>query len=734
LVITSINTQSSYFAREFINTAAHQEVETASLHELIITEQASGFSADDPYIVKTFLDPQGKQIEEINVPGVSPRPTTSVSSMPEPNIAQGINTLVNVPAFDWAYGCSATSAAMLFGYYDNFDYPDIYTGATNGGVIPLNNSVWGAGESPLSATHLGIDGRALKGHVDDYWIGYGNTDPDPFTGNWTEHTQADCTGDFMGTNQSAFGNSDGSTTFFNYTDGNPLYDYTACEPSQRDGSHGMRLYAESRGYTVITNYSQRIKGQGTNPDLGFTFSDFQNEIDAGRPVFIQVTGHSMLGYGYDTAGNTIYIHDTWDYSDHQMTWGSTYSGMQHYGVSVIELQLEHPTVTVEASDVAIYDGDVGVDAFTVTAAFSEAMDNSQIPTLTFDPALGTTLINSGGAWSVGDTVYTWTYDIEDAGVAVDNVDATVDGGKDMAGNAQIPKTNTDYMDVDNNVQAAPDKPYNISPVNGSTGQSLAPSLKSSAFIDTNTDDTHKASKWQITTTSEDYTNTIYDSGIDNMNLTSILLPDNTHENNTIYYWRVCYQDSFGDWSEWSDETSFKTKIVVEKTISTAGGTVETPDQEIVIDIPQGALDASTEIVLTVSQPSELLEEPSGFRMCDTCFTIELDSTLNQEVTVTVKYTVADWDAADGNPDNLVLSRWNDDTKQWEALPTVVNIPEQTLTAATSRFSLWAVMYSKPSSNLWVILLGSILPLILGAAVFLVVKRRRSKITRDREMP
>jgi len=46
----------------------------------------------------------------------------------------------------------------------------------------------------------------------------------------------------------------------------------------------------------------------------------------------------MLGTGYNDAGSVIYLHDTWDYVQHQMTWGGTYAGMQHYGVAVMELQ------------------------------------------------------------------------------------------------------------------------------------------------------------------------------------------------------------------------------------------------------------------------------------------------------------------------------------------------------------------------------------------------------------
>ena len=213
--------------------------------------------------------------------------------------------------------------------------------------MPMNNSSWGTelinGETrahcPLSATAQGIDGRATRGHVNDYWVMYGSTSTDPFiTNGWVEHTWGDCTADYMGTNQYNWNNSDGSTTFYNYPDGSPLYDYTGQEASgHKDGCHGFRQFIESRGYTVVSNYNQYIYGYGGNT-LGFTYDQYKAEIDAGRPVIIQVQGHSMVGYGYDNASSTIYIHDTWDYSNHTMTWGGTYSGMQHYGVAVFELE------------------------------------------------------------------------------------------------------------------------------------------------------------------------------------------------------------------------------------------------------------------------------------------------------------------------------------------------------------------------------------------------------------
>jgi hypothetical protein len=300
-------------------------------------------NTQNPYLVRTFFDEEGRQIDEIIVPERPPEIKATVVMVPETNIAMGINVLSNVPAFDWCYGCSATSAAMMFGHYDNTDYTNMYAGPTNGGVCPMTNSVWGSGECPLSATHQGYDELTEKGHVDDYWYSYGSSN-DPYYGNWPEHGYADCTADYMGTNQYYnWQNTDGSTTFYFYEDGAPLYDYTECESDgKRDGCHGIRLFVESRGYNVFhdesnyQNYNQYIYGYNGNTQ-GFTFHDFKSEIDAGRPVIIQVEGHSMLGYGYNTVGNKVYIHDTWDHSDHQMTWGGTYSGLQHYGVAVIWL-------------------------------------------------------------------------------------------------------------------------------------------------------------------------------------------------------------------------------------------------------------------------------------------------------------------------------------------------------------------------------------------------------------
>jgi hypothetical protein len=313
------------------------------------------------YRVRTVTLADGTSIDEVIINGPPTPPLgyeRATAEVPEPNPEAGLTVLSDVPAFDWSFGCSATSAAMMAGYYDRTGYANMYAGPTNGGVMPLGNSVWPdwfdgttwRHQCPLSATHNGLDGRATKGHVDDYWIYYGQPGPDPWVGNWQEHTLGDCTGDFMTTNQWVWDtgdpetsfNYDGSTVFYNYGDGSPVYDYQLAGwgvPYTYDGGYGLKLFYESRGYTVTTMYNQHIKGQGSDPNLGFTYDQYKAEIDAGRPVMIHLKGHTVVGVGYDdSSSDLMYIHDTWDHTTHIMTWGGIYSGMQHRGVTIVQLK------------------------------------------------------------------------------------------------------------------------------------------------------------------------------------------------------------------------------------------------------------------------------------------------------------------------------------------------------------------------------------------------------------
>ncbi len=492
---------------------------------------------DEKYIVSREPDPlnPGNEIVGIIVPGRPPENYRAPVAVPNKSAI----TLSNVPAFTWVFGCSATSAAMIAGYYDNTGFPDMYTGPTNGGVMPMDNSVWGTevinGETrahcPLSATSEGIDGRATRGHVEDYWVMVDHSGPDPFiTNGWTEHTWEDCTADFMGTNQSNWNNSDGGTMFSTYNNGAPLYDYTGGESSgNKDGCHGFRQFIESRGYTVNSNYSQLIYGYDGNT-LGFTYDQYKAEIDAGRPVIIQVDGHSMVGYGYDNASSTIYIHDTWDYSNHTMTWGGTYSiyNLQHYGVAVFEIEGGDPP-----SPDCFTISNVGEGTLTV----SSVSDDKDWLTIEGLPA----------------TPFCISVDNEQSMCVTVDWDL-VPGASDMATITVIsddPDESSYNVTVTANKSGVPpDAPTLISPANGVTDQSTSLTL---SWNDPGNTDSYSL---QVDDDS-DFSSPYYDQS----ELTSTSQSVTGLDVSTMYYWRVNATNSSGT-SSWSSTWNFTTSTSV----------------------------------------------------------------------------------------------------------------------------------------------------------------------------
>ena len=356
-----------------------------------------GGNAPAPTQLDDFVDRDGREYGWIVVPNRPPEGKAEVAVLPQGLSPGASNSLATVPVFDWSYGCAATAAAMLFGYYDRTGYSNMYNGPTNGGFCPEDNLVWGqtvypgvtCGECPLSATHQGVDGRVNKGHVDDYWVDYASTAQDPFIDNWTEHPHGECTADYMGTNQYNYDNVDGSTLFACLKDGEPTYDFTDFEPLLRDGCHGMRLFSESRGHDVVDNFTQYIYGQAPdNPTNGFTFADYVAEIDAGRPVVIHVEGHAMLGFGYNTSGNVVYLYDTWDHLPHGMIWGGLYEVFyQHIAVTVIRLE---PVATLAP--------------LVSTSAATSVGETEGVPTATLNGIID----NDGG----GGCEYRFEYDID----------------------------------------------------------------------------------------------------------------------------------------------------------------------------------------------------------------------------------------------------------------------------------------------------------------------------------
>ena len=313
------------------------------------------------------------------------------------------------PSYDWVFGCSAVSGAMIAAYYDRNGYSNMYAGPTDGGVMPLTDTSWGTWNdgydtypgNPLIASRNGLDGRSIKGSIDDYWVRYNSAASDPYiTGAWTQHTWSDSIGDFMKTSQSAYGNTDGSTAFYNWiSSGDPL---TCTEMvnqgiDDEDGTYGRKLFYEARGYSVTDCYNQKTDNNGG----GFTLSDFQSEIDAGHPVLLNLAGHSIVGYGY--SGSTIYIRDTWS-SDTSftptMTWGGSYDGMALQSVSVVRL-VPLATPPSAPTGVSASDGNYS-DRVRISWSSSPGADDYKVFRNTTNSSSGATELVSGHSASPYD--------------------------------------------------------------------------------------------------------------------------------------------------------------------------------------------------------------------------------------------------------------------------------------------------------------------------------------------
>jgi uncharacterized protein YxjI len=91
---------------------------------------------------------------------------------------------------------------------------------------------------------------------------------------------------------------------------------------------------------------------------GFTFAQFKAEINAGRPVLLGLEGHTVVGVGYETSSNLVYLHNGWDYDTHTMVWGGSYEGLALRLVSIVNIVPVNPFYTIS--------GNVGTSGATVS--------------------------------------------------------------------------------------------------------------------------------------------------------------------------------------------------------------------------------------------------------------------------------------------------------------------------------------------------------------------------------
>jgi len=153
--------------------------------------------------------------------------------------------------------------------------------------------------------------------------------------------------------------------------------------------------------------------------------------------------------------------------------------------------------------------------------------------------------------------------------------------------------------------------------------------------------------------------------------------------------------------------------------------LQTEDGRISISFPKGAVISQVEISLRSYPLEQLPAPPAGFAVATTCFRVDgLTGLLAKEATVTVKYTAADLDKAEGDASRLRLARWDEAQNQWSVLTTKVDKEAMTLTTNTNQLSMWAVMVAPPTAvNWWLLVIIGVVIIIL-LVYFLAIRRRR----------
>jgi len=138
------------------------------------------------------------------------------------------------------------------------------------------------------------------------------------------------------------------------------------------------------------------------------------------------------------------------------------------------------------------------------------------------------------------------------------------------------------------------------------------------------------------------------------------------------------------------------RVVVEGTVDSGGGTVKTPDERVVIYFIAGSLDGPA--IVTVGQGAPTGAIRVALRIGNTCFTVRVvspDGTavtkLTNEVIITVTYSDGDLSAAGGNARSLRLSWYDEQNDEWVVLPTNVDAATNTLSASTSQLGQFAIM-------------------------------------------
>ena len=239
------------------------------------------------------------------------------------------------------------------------------------------------------------------------------------------------------------------------------YDKTAPTVTNVSSTNDNGVYNEGDTVTITVTfdevvYASVLGNQKIHLETGATDQQVSYTSGSGTDtlsfVYTVLAGHTSADLDYKatdslTASGVASITDAAG-NDANLTLATPgAAGSLGFNKNIV-IDTAPPTAVLTTNLSLIADADVGSDTFTVTATFSEAMNNSIAPTISFIPAVASTLSFTGGVWSVGNTVYTATYNVADAGVEVADVDVSASGAQDIGGTTMTANTTLNLFDID----------------------------------------------------------------------------------------------------------------------------------------------------------------------------------------------------------------------------------------------------------------------------------------------
>jgi hypothetical protein len=259
---------------------------------------------------ETMLEGPGAPLEEWSMKSATPYTVTGATTLANP-----------VPEYHWWLGCSPTAAGMLFSYWDTYLGKDkLYDGdSSNWDKVNMDkdNPAHYDNEHNIVASWEHRQAGLAKGLSYGSWDRNGNGIVDQ-----SDRDQWNSLADFMQT-------EDGGTYRSNMAQG--FMDYAMWDNPDT---------AVSESYNATSS---------TLWDTDATWAAYIAEIDAGRPVHVGISGHSILGLGYWTSDGSHGTTAGENYVVNWTTWGPN-NGWTDGQWGLIEFDEVYAFTTLEIGD------------------------------------------------------------------------------------------------------------------------------------------------------------------------------------------------------------------------------------------------------------------------------------------------------------------------------------------------------------------------------------------------